>query len=186
HNVCLDKNTTLFNVKINRHSYLAGTLSQHAKIGMFCSIGPNTIIGGLGSHPTNQISTHPAFYSTNNQTGKSFVNETYFIEHSETSIGNDVWIGANALILDGIKIGNGAIIAAGAVVTKSVPDYAIVGGVPAKIIKFRYSEHEINNLNKLQWWLLSDVELEALAPIFRKNNIKELINTIHDMKEYEH
>lgn len=71
----------------------------------------------------------------------------YFCE-----IGNDVWIGSDVIILQGVKIGNGAIVASGAVVTKDVPDFAIVGGVPAKIIRYRFTKDEINFLNQLQWW----------------------------------
>ena len=69
-----------------------------------------------------------------------------------THIGNDVWIGLNATILDGVTIGDGAIVAAGAVVTKDVPPYAVVGGVPAKIIKYRFTESQIDFLLKFRWW----------------------------------
>ena len=69
-----------------------------------------------------------------------------------THIGNDVWIGLNATILDGVTIGDGAIVAAGAVVTKDVPPYAVVAGVPAKIIKYRFTESQIDFLLKFRWW----------------------------------
>ncbi|MEY0719389.1 CatB-related O-acetyltransferase [Providencia alcalifaciens] len=88
-----------------------------------------------------------------------------------SKIGNDVWIGVNSIILDGVKIGNGAIIAAGSVVTKDIPDYAIVGGIPAKIIKYRYPPNEIKILNEISWWDLDEECLKELAPLIRENNI---------------
>lgn len=181
-NVHLYRNTTLYNVKIEKHTYLAGTSSQHATFGKFCSVAPNTIVGGLGAHPTNQVSTHPVFYSTGMQSGKTFAEKNYFQENKETIVKNDVWIGSNAIILDGLTIGNGSIVAAGAIVTKSVPDYAIVAGVPAKIIRFRYDEKIITALNTLEWWQLDDVILKQLAPIFRDNDITRLIREINKIK----
>lgn len=82
------------------------------------------------------------------------------------SIGNDVWIGANVIILPGVNIGNGAVVAAGAVVSKDVPPYAIVGGVPAKIIKYRFSEKEIEILQRVEWWEWSDRELVNNMELF--------------------
>ena len=80
-----------------------------------------------------------------------------------TTIGNDVWIGAHAQIKSGITIGTGSIVAAGAVVTKDVPPYAIVGGVPAKIIRYRFPEETVEKLLKSEWWKLSDKEIAARA-----------------------
>ncbi|EKT59812.1 MULTISPECIES: CatB-related O-acetyltransferase [Providencia] len=182
-NVRLYKNTYLYNVSVGRHSYFSNTFSAYASFGNFCSIGPNTIVGGLGKHPTDQISTHPIFFSTRKQSGRSFVEENHFTEFAQTIIGNDVWIGANAIVLDGVKIGNGVIIAAGAVVTKDIPDYAIVAGIPAKIIKFRYSENLINKLNNIKWWELDDERLREYAPLFINNNLKELVNSIQRHNE---
>lgn len=79
-----------------------------------------------------------------------------YITSKKTKIGNDVWIGKNAIIMSGVKIGDGAVIGSGAVVTKDVPDYAIVGGVPAKIIKYRYNEDQVNALKEIAWWNWED------------------------------
>lgn len=128
------------------------TKVSQAKIGRFCSIGPDVRIGLGGKHPTNFVSTHPIFYSTQKQAQISFVDKNYFEEYSDTTIGNDVWIGANVLIMDGVNIENGAIIAAGSVVTKDVPAYAIVGGVPAKTIKYRFDEDTNEKLLMDKWW----------------------------------
>lgn len=73
-------------------------------------------------------------------------------------IGHDVWIGKNVIISNGANIGNGVIAAAGAVITKDVPDYAIVGGVPARIIRYRYTPEQIGTLNRIQWWNWTDDE----------------------------
>lgn len=75
---------------------------------------------------------------------------------SKIKIGNDVWLGKNVIITNGVNIGNGVIAAAGAVITKDVPDYAVVAGVPARIIKYRYKEEQIKELNKIAWWNWSD------------------------------
>jgi len=123
----------------------------HTAIGRFCSIGPN-VICGYGNHPTNFISTSPVFYSPLKQCGYSFVDQSTFQETSPITIGNDVWIGANVFIKDGLTIGNGAVIGAGAVVVKDVEDYEIVGGVPARQIRFRYDEETIRRLLDIQWW----------------------------------
>ena len=109
---------------------------QYAVIGKLCSIGDNVRIG-LGIHPTHLRSTHPAFYSPQGNWDIKPTIQEKITEYKKVYIGDDVWIGTNAMILDGVTIGSHAVIAAGAVVTKDVPEYAIVGGVPAKIIKYR-------------------------------------------------
>jgi virginiamycin A acetyltransferase len=83
------------------------------------------------------------------------------VEYKRITIGNDVWIGARAVILDGITIGDGAIVGACAVVTKDVPPYAVVAGVPARVIRYRFSEKKIRTLLELQWWEWSPEEIKA-------------------------
>ncbi len=87
---------------------------------------------------------------------------TPFSHTKPAVIGNDVWIGQNAVIMDGVHVGDGAIVAAGAVVTKDVPPYAIVGGVPARVIKYRFDAGTIKELSELKWWELSDGEIASL------------------------
>lgn len=157
----------LENVYLGKFSYISkGCDMKNCTIGKFCSIAPNVKIG-FGIHPTDYISTSPLLYSENNPFGFC-INRKFFEEYKHTYIGNDVWIGVNAIVLDGVKIGNGAIIAAGAVVTKDVPDYAIVGGVPAKIIRYRFSKNIIYKLNKLQWW---EKSLEQIREELKNINI---------------
>ena len=143
----------LTNCHIGDYTFFAGNdYFFNTTVGKFCSIAPG-VRCGLGMHPTNTcVSTHPAFFSTACQAQVTFADKNHFLELLPVTIGNDVWIGANALILDGVRVGDGAIIAAGAVVAKDVPSYAVVGGVPAKVIKYRFSPEEIEFLNCFQWW----------------------------------
>jgi acetyltransferase-like isoleucine patch superfamily enzyme len=160
---------------IDDFSYIShDTKICRTTIGKFCSIGPNSLIGGLGKHPTNLISTHPIFYSPTWHSSISFVRKQYYEEFAQTIIGSDVWIGANVTVLDGIEVGCGAIIAAGAVVTKNVPDYAVIGGVPAKIIKYRFTEKEIEKLLKLRWWEYPHDTLSRNHCLFRHSDVNKI------------
>jgi acetyltransferase-like isoleucine patch superfamily enzyme len=138
---------------IGSYSYLGrNCLVQHATIGNYCSISHDVIIG-LGTHPLDMFSTSPLFYKANNTMKIRLVeSDRDFQEYKPITIGSDVWIGARVIVLDGITIGHGAVLAAGAVVTKDVPPYAIVGGIPAKVINYRYPEDIRSRLLKTRWW----------------------------------
>lgn len=170
----IDDNVSLNSVQLNDCSYLStSSIISRTKIGKFCSIGPDCRIG-LGKHPSkNFVSTHPVFFSTSQQIPISFADRNYFNEFEEIKIGNDVWVGSNCIIMDGVVIGDGAILAAGSVVTKDVPPYAIVGGVPAKTIRYRFEEEEIEFLLNFKWW---DKDIDWLEINFKKfHNIKSFI-----------
>jgi acetyltransferase-like isoleucine patch superfamily enzyme len=168
---------------IGRGTYIsAGSVIKDTLVGRFCSLGSN-IQTGMGSHPSKKfVSTHPAFFSTQKQAGFTFVSQNTFEEFTYAdaankyivTIGNDVWIGNNVIIMDGIKIADGAIIAAGAIVTKDVPPYAIVGGIPAKLIRYRFETPEIERLLQIKWWNWEQPRLMANAAFF--NDIKQFIN----------
>ena len=151
--VTLYQNVHLGNANIGKYTYVSkNSRLSNVIIANFCSIGPNVLIGG-GMHPTKTfVSTHPSFYSMGEQSSISFADKSYFTEYSKVIIGNDVWIGARAIILDGIKIGDGVIIGAGSVVTKDIPDYAIAAGTPARIIKYRFNQDDILFLKEYRWW----------------------------------
>jgi acetyltransferase-like isoleucine patch superfamily enzyme len=144
---------SLSNVTMGDFTYVAvKSRLMNTDFGKFCSIGPE-VLCGLGKHPTqNFVSTHPIFFSTIKQAQISFVADSHFDECTPIKIGNDVWIGARAIIMDGITIADGAIVAAGSVVTRDVPAYAIVGGVPAKVLRYRFDEVEIKYLMEFKWW----------------------------------
>ncbi len=164
------------NVKLDDLSYIVSKTSiKNTTIGKFCSIGPNCLIG-LGKHPSKDfISTHPIFFSPLKQAQISFCNNSSFEEFQDIIIENDVWIGANVIILDGIKIKTGAIVAAGSIVTKDVPPYGIVGGNPAKLIKYRFSESEIEYLLESKWWEKDLIWLkENYKSFFTFNQFKEI------------
>lgn len=157
------ENTIVLNSNIKKYSYVGrNSIVQNANIGSFCSIA-NDVFIGLGTHPSHLFSTSPLFYRVNNTFDIKLIETDYdFSEYQTIEIGHDVWIGARAMIMDGITIGDGAIIAANAVITKDVPPYAIMGGVPAKIIKHRFSAEKIKKLQLKQWWLLPLIEIKKM------------------------
>lgn len=139
------------------HNLIHGDIS----IGRYCQFAPYAAINTY-NHPTSHITT---YINSNLLHGRM----KSFKTSKKTIIGNDVWVGKSAMILGGITIGNGAIIAAGSLVTKDVPAYHIVGGVPAKVIKKRFSDEMIKELEDLAWWNKTEAKIEQLKSLFEKD-----------------
>ncbi|WP_098714275.1 CatB-related O-acetyltransferase [Acinetobacter baumannii] len=150
----------------------------HTEIGKYCAISWNCTINAT-SHPYNHLTISAFPYVP--YVGW-FVKER-IQQIQKVVIGHDVWIGAHVVILSGVNVGHGAIIAAGAVVTKDVPPYAIVGGVPAKVIKYRFDEDIINELLKLNWWHLDRLSIKNNIHLFNQSFNSELLEklrVLHD------
>lgn len=162
HNVISDS-TFLRNVNMGMYSYTGyGCCLMGVKIGRYTSIGPG-VYTAIGRHPTKGfVSTHPQFFSASPPSKTPFIDKTIYEEVKFSykgvdgiypiDIGNDVWIGANVTIIDGVKIGDGAVIGAGSVVLHDVEPYSIVAGNPARLIKKRFNDEQIDMLLKSKWW----------------------------------
>ena len=195
-NCLINKRTVIEeNVEIGDYTYINSgkywvTIETNVKIGKYCSIAPGVHIAA-GNHEYSFVTTHPILFDkyyekvlqmdANTQRARGLKDKEKY-----TCIKNDVWIGFNAIIKRGVTIGNGAVIAAGAVVTKDVPDYAIVGGNPAKLIKYRTSDENINilkvNENK-QWWNWNIDEIKNNMPyMYDFDKYIELINKMEETK----
>jgi len=150
--------------------------SGEIKIGYATTLGYNNFLhGDISIGKYTQIGADVAIHTTNHPTKylSTYIHKNLFNgelsqlkEIKQVTVGHDVWIGHNAIIVGAVTIGNGAVIASGSVVTKDVPPYAIVAGVPAKVIRKRFSEVIIEEIEALKWWDMSETELEKHKPLF--------------------
>ncbi len=164
----LESGTLFYHSTMGRHSFCGYDCDiQHSDIGEFTSIANRVVIGG-GHHPMDWVGMSPVFYA-----GRDSV-KAKFSEHARQPvkrivIGHDVWIGHSAIVLPGVEVGNGAVIGAGAIVTKSVPPYAIVAGNPARVLRYRFDEETVQRLKAIKWWSWPEEELRLLGPL--SNNV---------------
>ena len=163
-------------IEIGLYSY-GGCFDAHhigafTKIGRYCSFAEGVCIFNR-NHPFTFRSTHPYFFNTS----LGYVHKE-IIPMRELVVGNDVWVGQNALILPSVrKIGDGAVIGAGAVVTKDVPDFAVVAGNPARVLKYRFSKTTMDKIKKSAWW---DSSIDEL-----KKNLDEFVQPIEKENEQD-
>ncbi|MEQ1888940.1 MAG: CatB-related O-acetyltransferase [Alphaproteobacteria bacterium] len=147
------------NVRIGRHSFLnEGVIREHTTIGRYCSMGRKVTIAAP-HHPLHFMSTHLALLAASDQGAPNPDRDQGL---RETIVGNDVWIGDNVFIKRGVHIGDGAVIGASAVVTKDVPPYAIMAGVPARLLRYRFDELTRQRLLRTAWWIYPEEFLGAL------------------------
>jgi len=155
----------IVNTTFDRHSYCGYDCEIiNCDIGSFCSIANHVIIGGA-RHPMEWVSMSPVFSE-----GRGGV-KVKFAKHRreatlKTVIGHDVWIGGNAIIKQGVKIGIGTVVGMGSVVTKDIEPYSIVAGCPAKMIRKRFDDSIINKLFEIKWWEFDDLRLTKYAKYF--------------------
>lgn len=179
----IDKTATIYpgssvvDSSMGKHSYCGlDCWILSVDIGNFCSISDEVFIEGNSGHAMHHVSTSAVFFSQKSVLRKKFA--THICEMPKrTTIGHDVWIGKRALIKAGVTIGNGAAIGMGSVVTKDVPPYTVVAGNPAKPIRKRFDDKQIQLLQESEWWTLPDREIQGLAPIF--NEVDTFLKNIH-------
>lgn len=160
-------------------------ISGEVKIGKFCSInGPGTFLIGAYSEIeignfcsiARNVQIQGVYHNYNRATSYSIIKSIFkerdigeFIVKGKIVIEDDVWIGANSVILSGVKIGRGSVIAAGSIVTKDVEPYSIVGGNPAKKIRFRFTEEVISELENSQWWMWDESTILKNRSFFKRD-----------------
>lgn len=189
--ITLDRLATNPNIKVGRYSYYSGYYHGHGFdecaryllpddgvdrliIGSFCSIGSGAafIMGGNQGHRSDWISTFPFFWMPDVPFFAGA--ENGFRRAGDTVIGNDVWIGSEAVIMPGVRIGDGAVIGTRSLVTRDVEPYAIVGGNPARLLRKRFGDADIARLLELRWWDWSDAALQVAMPILTSGDVAAL------------
>lgn len=181
--IVYENNRKLYN--LGKHSYIGSNIviwnNKETTIGKYCSIA-NDVSIGAHKHPIHTLSSSPFVYQESpSYIGKGLeiqkpLTHLFDVAIKKVTIGNDVWIGIKATIMPDITIGDGAVIGANAVVTKDVPPYAVVAGVPAKILKYRFDEETIKDLLELKWWNYPESFIKTLP----FEDIKECIRLLKE------
>lgn len=189
--ITLDRQVTHPNIEVGRYSYYSGYYHGHGFddcarfllpdegadkliIGSFCSIGSGAafIMAGNQGHRQDWISTFPFFWMPDVPAFEGALNG--YRAAGNTVVGNDVWIGSEAIVMPGITIGDGAVIATRAVVTRDVAPYTIVGGNPARLIRQRFEDELVAHLLELRWWDWSDAQLRDAMPLLCSGDVERL------------
>lgn len=144
-------------------------------VGNFCSIAGNVNIYLGGNHRTDWVTTYP-FGHIYEDTFTVFDGVGHPSTKGDVIIGNDVWIGSNVTIMSGVTIGDGVVIANNSHVVKNVEPYSLVGGNPAKLIKYRFTPEQIEKLLEIKWWFWEDKLINQFTPLLCNNNIDNFIN----------
>lgn len=182
-NVDLQRFALIYHSRMGDYSYVGRNFTcWHATIGKFCSISWNVGIGGA-NHDYNRITQHACLYAPQFGFLETGQDPGYNRFESPCEIGNDVWIGCNAVICRGVHIGDGAVIGAGAVVTKDVEPYTIVGGVPAKVLKRRCSVDLANRLQSVKWWDLPSEVIKNNFDFFKQVINEDSVKAIEELVE---
>jgi acetyltransferase-like isoleucine patch superfamily enzyme len=150
-------------------------------IGRYCSIADKVEILLGGNHRIDWATTYP-FSALPEVWPSAPRTEAYHTSHGDVVIGHDVWLGSGAMILSGVTVGNGAVVAAHALVTKDVPPYAIVGGNPARVIRYRFDEPTIAALLESAWWDLPREQVADLVPLLQSDRIPELVEAVRALR----
>lgn len=165
--------------------YFQGEPGRKLTIGNFVSIGPDVkiFVGRQGRHPLDLLSTFPvAMLYPDFGAGSAEKKSRVFAGNLDVNIGNDVWIGANSVVFAGVTIGNGAVIAAGSIVTKDVPAFSVSGGVPARHLKLRFPESIVQRLIKLEWWNLPiEVLVSNTSALFHDSDLDAVVDRLSEL-----
>lgn len=176
-------NTTFLGVNsIGYMSYLGANCNlRNTSIGRYCSLASNIYIGSA-EHPVHWFSSHPFQYRGSRLFDDFDVvqGQSTFVQPTGVTIGNDVWIGERVYICSGVRVGSGAIIAAGAVVTSDVEPYSIVGGVPARVLKYRFSDGVISKFLNSEWWNYDFSKMTGQLPFENPELALSLIESFID------
>ncbi len=147
-------------------------------VGNFCSIAANVNIYLGGNHRADWVTTYP-FGHINQETFPSFNGEGHPSTKGDVIIGNDVWIGTNVTIMSGVTIGDGVVIANNSHVVKDADPYSIIGGNPAKLIKYRFTDKQIEKLLEIKWWLWNDEKINAYTSLLCNSDIDAFISMVN-------
>lgn len=161
-------------IKIGAHTYgnpIRRGTHNNVTIGKFCSLAEGLLLDCGYGHDISNVSTYP-FHAWEKNNGKAKNNIVY---KGDIVIGNDVWIGENVTIMSGVTIGDGAVIGTKSLVTKNVEPYSVVGGVPVKLLKYRFSKETIDLLLKIKWWEWPDEKIKDNLELLTSNDLDRFL-----------